>query len=240
MVVNKHALILATFILPVSSFIHQPTFLQEKQKLSSLIRHSSKIKEQSTINSNSYTCDNRYSSSTSFDIFSDNDILPAIKAVRKACSVTHHLQEVLCPKSGSLSKDDSSPVTIADYAAQAIVLDNIRTFFPSDSYLAEESSKELLKQIQNENNTKILRHIVKAVQSINPYHDVQYVLESIDLGQSYYNDKQNDRLWCLDPIDGTKGFLRGIENGQYVSLNFVASHFMFIHFSIVCCIILKI
>lgn len=220
MTINNHVVILSSFFFSpltlVSSFVPQRTFIQEKVNLSCLVRHSSNVNEQPTINSNSYTtAGNRYSSTTAFDIFSDNDILPAIKAVRKACTVTHHLQEVLCPKSGSLSKDDSSPVTIADYAAQAIVLDNIRTFFPSDSYLAEESSKELLSQIQNENNTKILREIVHAVQSINPCHDVQYVLESIDLGQSYYDDKGNDRLWCLDPIDGTKGFLRGVEHGQY-------------------------
>merc|ERR1711862_986578 len=36
-----------------------------------------------------------------------------------------------------------------------------------------------------------------------------------DLGQSFYSDEENERIWCLDPIDGTKGFLRGVDNGQY-------------------------
>jgi len=188
------------------------------------ILYSSKFKEQSKLwksdsepllNEKLEIKNNRERSNLNLEIINDNDILPAIKAVRKACSVTHTLQRILCPKSSSLAKEDSSPVTIADYAAQAIVLDNLRTYFPADVYLAEESSKELLSQCEIE-STNILQQIVQVVQSSNGARcDLEYILESIDLGQSFYDDDKNERIWCLDPIDGTKGFLRGVDNGQY-------------------------
>ena len=46
---------------------------------------------------------------------------------------------------GTLSKEDSSPVTIADFAVQALVIYCLSESFPSDRFIAEESS-ELLRE----------------------------------------------------------------------------------------------
>src|SRR5690606_38862657 len=40
-----------------------------------------------------------------------------------------------------LAKDDASPVTVADFAVQALVIDHLRTCFPNDKFVAEESSE---------------------------------------------------------------------------------------------------
>ena len=54
------------------------------------------------------------------------------------------LQRNLLQGDGTLSKEDSSPVTIADFAVQALVIHCLSECFPSDKFIAEESS-ELLK-----------------------------------------------------------------------------------------------
>jgi 3'(2'), 5'-bisphosphate nucleotidase len=42
---------------------------------------------------------------------------------------------------GAVSKDDKSPVTIADFAVQALVIYYLSEAFPSDRFIAEESSE---------------------------------------------------------------------------------------------------
>jgi 3'(2'), 5'-bisphosphate nucleotidase len=40
-----------------------------------------------------------------------------------------------------LAKDDASPVTVADFAAQALIIEHLRKCFPNDRFVAEESSE---------------------------------------------------------------------------------------------------
>ena len=65
--------------------------------------------------------------------------------------------------------------------------------------------------------------MIQQIQSLTNMTDSTELFNAIDIGQTYYEyqkqQKQSsssppDRFWCLDPIDGTKGFLRGLE-GQY-------------------------
>ena len=39
-----------------------------------------------------------------------------------------------------LSKDDASPVTVADFAAQALIVGYLSKLFPEDKFIAEEDS----------------------------------------------------------------------------------------------------
>lgn len=48
---------------------------------------------------------------------------------------------------GAVSKDDKSPVTIADFAVQALVVYYLSEAFPSDKFIAEETS-ELIREDQ--------------------------------------------------------------------------------------------
>ena len=41
------------------------------------------------------------------------------------------------------TKSDCSPVTVADFCVQAMVLSNLRACFPSDRFIAEEDSQLL-------------------------------------------------------------------------------------------------
>lgn len=157
-----------------------------------------------------------------------NLVTPALAAIRKAAKITTKLQPTTSlSKVSGITKTDTSPVTIGDFAAQAIVLNLLDKEFEEgvDVFIAEESSKNLNQDLSLE----ILRVFqqVGLNEIINNEEDLK---KSIDLGQTYRSNghlkdairkRMQDpglttRVWCLDPIDGTRGFLRGQrDGGQY-------------------------
>ncbi|MBN2554873.1 MAG: inositol monophosphatase family protein [Anaerolineales bacterium] len=102
-------------------------------------------------------------------------------------------------------KTDASPVTVADYAVQAITGALLAERFPEESLVAEESSATL----QETNNRGILDAITELVGQYHRRADSNEVCTWIDRGAA----DPGGRFWVMDPIDGTKGFIRG---GQYV------------------------
>jgi len=117
---------------------------------------------------------------------------------------------------GTLSKDDNSPVTIGDFGAQALIIQAIKKNFPTDEIVGEEEASSL------RNDHKLRDQIWALVESTRlsdptaeetlggPLETVESLLNAVDAGNSAGGSK--GRIWALDPIDGTKGFLRG---GQY-------------------------
>lgn len=73
-----------------------------------------------------------------------DELAVAIQAARKAGIAAKGLQKTLLEaKSAAIRKSDSSPVTIADYSVQALVVGALRTAFPKDQVVAEETSNVL-------------------------------------------------------------------------------------------------
>lgn len=157
-----------------------------------------------------------------------DDVLAALAAVRRACEVTAALQpdgdenERTTDNNGSstvgtgisIAKKDLSPVTVADFAVQGLILHALKEQFPDDGFIAEEDSQSLQAD-------EHLCQQVAAAASLSRHE----VMKAIDLGKSYEQWSDNDedgqsrrpsRVWVLDPIDGTRGFLRGkLVGGQY-------------------------
>ncbi|KAL6942327.1 hypothetical protein ACO0QE_003498 [Hanseniaspora vineae] len=151
----------------------------------------------------------------------EKEIRIAVNAVRRASILTAKIQKQIIANRSSttITKSDESPVTIADYAAQAIVLNAIKANFPQDEIVAEESTEGL--------SESFLNNILSTINEYAPKEDDETLFnEDIALSNSEYplkttNDVQKiinfgdskggakTRFWCLDPIDGTKGFLRG-------------------------------
>jgi 3'(2'), 5'-bisphosphate nucleotidase len=132
----------------------------------------------------------------------------AISIVQKASFVSRSLQHTLLLKGvESMSKDDKSPVTIADFVVQALIIRKLHEIFPHDRFIAEESS-EFLKQ-----NKMISDKVLFSLNSISDFLWTDKMLyETVDLGQYDYNASDSNsinRIWVLDPVDGTKGFMRG-------------------------------
>lgn len=117
---------------------------------------------------------------------------------------------------GTVSKDDKSPVTIGDFGAQALIIQAIKHNFPSDEIVGEEEASSLR---QNKDLSSQIWDLVQEIRLEDadsdsllggPLASESAMLDSIDKGSSAGGAK--GRIWALDPIDGTKGFLRG---GQY-------------------------
>ncbi len=131
--------------------------------------------------------------------FTTPEVRFAIDAVRRASLLVREIQaEMVSP---ALTKEDRSPVTVADFASQALVARLLEEAFPNDPLVGEEGADALrtpeeaatLEQV----STFVGRHLPQATP--------QNVCTWIDRGAA----NPASRFWTLDPIDGTKGFLRG-------------------------------
>jgi len=135
----------------------------------------------------------------------------ARRAVMAASGVCRQVQGAL-DQVRSITKDDKSPVTVADFASQAIVALELRDCLGEFTMVAEESSAFL----RQDEHRLHLEATLAAVQEIRPGLTADALLEAIDMGTG---DTHHAGFWTLDPIDGTKGFLR---NQQYaIALAFV-------------------
>merc|ERR1712230_19128 len=117
---------------------------------------------------------------------------------------------------GTISKDDASPVTIGDFGAQALIIHAIKKNFPDDQVVGEEEAstvrddQKLRDQIWGLVDGAKLNDSEAEKVLGGPIESLDAMLDAIDAGNSAGGNK--GRIWALDPIDGTKGFLRG---GQY-------------------------
>jgi 3'(2'), 5'-bisphosphate nucleotidase len=124
----------------------------------------------------------------------------AIDAVIKAAKLCQMVRTEMVVD--SLEKGDRSPVTVADFGSQAVVCQAIKETFPNDPIVGEEDSTDL------RTNADKLNQVTRYVQQFHSTATAEAVCDWIDAG----NGAVVDRYWTLDPIDGTKGFLR---NDQY-------------------------
>lgn len=146
----------------------------------------------------------------------ESELAVAKEAVRKASLLCVAAQKGLVPQEKH-DKADNSPVTVADYGAQALVLTTLAAAFPDDPAVGEEDSGDL----RQASNADLLARVSEYVRRIEPDLDTAAILDAIDRGG--HAGGASGRFWTLDPIDGTKGFLRGeqyavalalIENGE--------------------------
>jgi len=144
---------------------------------------------------------------------SSPEVTTALQAILKASRLCQKVRKDLT-EGASIQKSDRSPVTIADYGSQAIICKMIKERFPDDVVIGEEVSTELRKA----ERSNLLAQVTHYVRDFFPFTSSEEVCAWIDLSSRSIRN----RYWTLDPIDGTKGFLRGdqyaialalIENG---------------------------
>jgi 3'(2'), 5'-bisphosphate nucleotidase len=139
----------------------------------------------------------------------------ALEAVRAASLLCSSAQGRLVA-GDTLTKGDASPVTVADFAAQAIVCATLTDRLGAIELVGEEDSSDLAGNVMLRDGVVDLVRVQRGDVSAGA------VLDWISVGHS---DGTGLRHWTLDPIDGTKGFLRGdqyaialalIEQGEVV------------------------
>jgi 3'(2'), 5'-bisphosphate nucleotidase len=129
----------------------------------------------------------------------------AIAAVRAASLLCRDVRVTLIP-ADSAAKADRSPVTVADLGSQALISLALGETFPDDSIMGEEDASLL----RTDPDGPIAAAVVRHVRAARPETDPQIVAEA--LARCSHPGGPTGRFWTLDPVDGTKGFLRG---GQY-------------------------
>jgi len=125
----------------------------------------------------------------------------AVASVIKACRLCSAV------RSGDLfgetmGKKDKSPVTVADFGAQAVISRELDAAFSSDPVMAEEA----LGGVDESLKGKIVAHVKRMFPTVT---DKQVYA---DIDRCNHEGGPQGRFWTIDPIDGTKGFLR---NDQY-------------------------
>lgn len=120
----------------------------------------------------------------------------AVQAAAELCeSVRDDMGDVL-------EKNDRTPVTVADFGSQALICRALLEAFPTDPVIAEEDSTAL----RNPDNADVRDQVLEHVRSHHENTTPEGLYSWIDHGTAR---EYSDRFWTLDPIDGTKGFVRG-------------------------------
>ncbi len=126
----------------------------------------------------------------------------AVMAVSRAGLLCEQIRAAQ-PAGDALAKDDRSPVTIADYGAQALIITALRQAFPDDPIVAEEDGHMLRGDDAGVRREDILRYVRRVDAAISG----EAMLDAINGGGA--SGGPCGRFWTVDPIDGTKGFIRG-------------------------------
>jgi 3'(2'), 5'-bisphosphate nucleotidase len=129
----------------------------------------------------------------------EQELAAGLEAVRQAARVCQSVQAKI--GGDVLEKHDRSPVTVADFASQAVVCRVLQERFPRDPVIGEEDSSELRKPDQR----PFLDLVGNELAALGVPGGEDDICGWIDRGG---HGAFCERFWTLDPIDGTKGFLR--------------------------------
>lgn len=132
----------------------------------------------------------------------DRRLAAALASVSSSCVVARRVQRDL-EQVQRITKDDKSPVTVADFAVQAVIAMLLRESLGGNTLIVGEEHTQVLRTTDQK---PVLDAVVRAVQTIHPDASADDVLRAIDLCD---HDATAEAYWTLDPVDGTKGFLRG-------------------------------
>lgn len=112
---------------------------------------------------------------------------------------------------GAIEKADLSPVTVADFAVQALLIATFKAAFPGDRFVGEEDASGL------RDNEALLERVWELLQRVGG--DARGVAlpatrallcDLVDeAGASSPGGQGSGRTWVFDPIDGTKTYIRG-------------------------------
>ncbi|KAI1497531.1 hypothetical protein F5X99DRAFT_361999 [Biscogniauxia marginata] len=141
------------------------------------------------------------------------EIQVAIGAIQAAARISQSV--ISAEDKGVVEKDDLSPVTVADFAIQALLTCTVHHAFPADRFVGEESAAEL------RDNPALLDRVWGLLQRVREDHgdaaslceipaSPEQMCEMIDWCGSGEpgGAAQAARVWVFDPIDGTKTFVQ--------------------------------
>ncbi|KAJ4291278.1 hypothetical protein N0V88_006280 [Collariella sp. IMI 366227] len=130
-------------------------------------------------------------------------------------------------RTSSMAKQDKTPVTVADLAAQCLLIAALHSAFPNDLIVGEEDTSvlhanEVLRARVWElvRSTKLDDEELEKMLGARPRSEGE-MMDVIELGANMIkNDaewaravgEEKRRVWCMDPVDGTSAYMQA---GQY-------------------------
>ncbi len=124
----------------------------------------------------------------------------AIAAVRRAARLCETARADLAA-TAAVEKSDRSPVTIADLACQISIIRDLNSATPGIPLVGEEDSSLLAAP------SELTARLQSLLLKCHLPADLATLRGLLDRGDHAGGDRGT--FWTLDPIDGTKGFLRG-------------------------------
>ena len=149
----------------------------------------------------------------------------ALRAVHSASLITKSVLRSLSNNVSAETKADDSPVTIADFAAQAILISALHAVYPQDSFLGEESADALRQNEQLADRVWSL--VLQAKEEAHAGESEKGGAQNVrgEAGLAFPKSKEEmfehidrggkgevtgrGRVWVMDPIDGTATFMQG-------------------------------
>jgi 3'(2'), 5'-bisphosphate nucleotidase len=126
----------------------------------------------------------------------------ARQAARRAARLCLAVQQEMLGSPDRMDKAGREPVTVADFGAQAVICAMLQEMLPDDRVIAEESAADFVALAGSGQRELVTRHVSEALgRDVTP----DEVSNWLDHGRG----AASSRAWMIDPIDGTKGFLRG-------------------------------
>lgn len=125
------------------------------------------------------------------------DFQPIFQAVRQAAELCRVVQEMHLIGGQKIGNE---PVTIADYGAQALISRVISRHFPGDAVIAEEQGEQFVELVSDSEKAEIGRLLSDVLGEPVTQADI---VRWLDHGQG----REAERIWVIDPIDGTRGFV---------------------------------
>src|SRR5690242_7503225 len=151
----------------------------------------------------------------------------ALSAVHNASILTKSVLRSLKNNVSAESKADDTPVTIADFAAQALLISAIHAVYPKDQFLGEESADALrsdaaladrvwelvlrakaLHASRSQNGDAQKNNAEPGAQTLVFPQSKEEMLDIIDRGGKGEQTARG-RVWVMDPVDGTATFMKG-------------------------------
>ncbi|KAF4511767.1 hypothetical protein G6O67_000978 [Ophiocordyceps sinensis] len=130
------------------------------------------------------------------------ELTVAFAALQKAAQLSQSI--ISSDDKGVIEKEDLSPVTVADFAIQALLIATFKDAFPSDRFVGEEDASSLRA------NEALLGRVWGLLERESLATTREQMCDLIDeAGTSSPGGDGSGRTWVFDPIDGTKTYVRG-------------------------------
>jgi len=127
------------------------------------------------------------------------NLTPLFPTVFQAVDLARRVRQLALDHS---DKGGNDPVTIADYGIQALLLRAMHTHFPDDGIIAEEDSAHFFELVSPEQQALIAELLSDVLGEAVRIADIAHWLD-------YGQNRVCSRMWTVDPIDGTRGYVSG-------------------------------